>query len=94
MLSGNIKYVIRLRLPRLLSKITIGSNFLSKCIFVSEYFKAERCCEILELESVKKFRSESGVEKLATPQRSNSKAFLISSEGNFSLVSQGLSACW
>ena len=67
--------MIRLRLSTLLSNMTIGSNFLSKHIFESEYFRAECCCKILELESVKKFQSGSGVEKLATLQRSNSKIF-------------------
>ena len=43
-LSGNTG----LRLSRLLSNMTIGSNFLSKQIFVSEYFRAECCCKILE----------------------------------------------
>ena len=55
--------------------MTIGSNFLSKCVFVSEYFGAERCCKISEPESVKKFRSGFEVEKLATPQSSNLKTF-------------------
>ena len=72
---GISKYVIRLRLSKLLSNMTIGSNFLSKCIFVSEYFRAERCCKISEPESAKKFQSGSRVEKLAIPQRSNSKTF-------------------
>ena len=72
---GISKYVIRLRLSRLLSNMTIGSNFLSKCIFVSEYFRAECFCKISEPESVKKFWRGSGEEKLATPQRSNSKTF-------------------
>ena len=72
---GISKHVIRLRLYRLLSNMTIGSNFLLKCIFVSKYFRAERCCKISEPESVKKFRSGSGVEKLATLQCSNSKTF-------------------
>ena len=70
---GISKYVIRLRLSRLLSNMTIVLNLLSKCIFASEYFRAERCCKISDPESVKKFRSGSGVEKLATPQRSNFK---------------------
>ena len=67
--------MIRLRLSKLLSNMTIGSNFLSKCIFVSKYFRAECCCKISEQESVKQFRRGFGVEKLATPQRSNSKTF-------------------
>ena len=70
---GISEYVIRLCLSRLLSNMTIGSNFLSKCIFVSQYFRAECCCKISEPESVKKFRRGSGVEKLAAPQRFNSK---------------------
>ena len=52
----------------------IGSNFLSKRIFVLEC-----CCKILgaglEPESVKEFQSGPGVEKLATPQRFNPKTF-------------------
>ena len=42
--------------PRHLSNMTIGSNFSSKRILVSEYFGAE-CCKILEVESAKKYRS-------------------------------------
>ena len=57
--------------------MTIGSIFLSKRIFAFEYFRAECCCKISEPESVKKFRSGSGVEKLATPQRFNSKTFQV-----------------
>ena len=68
---GISKYVIRLRLSRLLSNMTIGSNILSKCIFVSEYFRVECCCKISERSQLKNF----GVEKLATPQCSNSKTF-------------------
>ena len=67
---GISKYVIRLRLSRLLSNMTIGSNFLLKCIFVSEYFKA-KSCKISVPSQLKIF----GVEKLATLQHSNSKTF-------------------
>ena len=52
---GILKYVISLRLSRLLSNMTIGANFLSKCIFVSEYFRAERCSKILERSQLKNF---------------------------------------
>ena len=85
---GISKYVIRLHLSRLLSNMIIGSNFLSKRIFVSEYFRAECCCKISELESVKKFRSGKNSHSATLSFKD------IPGEGNFALVSEGLSACW
>ena len=62
---GISKYVIWLHLSKLLSNMTIGMNFLSKCIFVSEYFRAERCCKISEPESVKKISEWTRIGKIS-----------------------------
>ena len=65
MLSGRgiSEYVIRIGLYRLLSNIIIGSNFSSKRIFVSDYFGAECCCKLSNLDwsqnQLKKYRSGS-----------------------------------
>ena len=72
---GISEYMISLRLSRLLSNMTIGSNFLSKCIFVSEYFRAECCCKMSKSNYSWSQLKNFVVEKLATLQCSNSKTF-------------------
>ena len=55
--NGISEYVIRLGLSQAMNNLTIGSNFSSKRVLVSEYFGGE-CCKISEPESVKKYRVE------------------------------------
>ena len=70
-LSGSVKLANKkfvdhtMSNPRLLDNMTIVLIFLSKHIFVSEYFGTECCCKVSELDfsqsQFKKYRSGDGL---------------------------------